>query len=55
MTLYLQSHRRKPVRNWPLLPWEDIQGAVPAGWCCRCGGEIYLPGRLICDHCEKGE
>ena len=61
MILYLQSHRRRPVRLAPLMPWEDAQGAVPVGWCVSCGGEIYeggayyrAGGGTICPACFDG-
>lgn len=51
--IYLQSHRRRPIRLTPVLPHEDGQGAVPFGWCRRCGGEVYRENRSLCDQCEK--
>ncbi len=30
----------------------DEQDAVPAGFCTRCGGELYAPS-LICSRCER--
>ncbi len=53
MIIYLQSHRRRPVRLTPLLPHEDMQGAVPYGWCCRCGGEVYKQNEDLCEQCRK--
>lgn len=31
----------------------DPQQAKPAGYCPRCGGEIYEPGRELCRECEE--
>lgn len=53
MILYLQSHRRRPIRLSPLLPHQDAQGAVPAGWCGVCGGEIYEEKEKLCYECKK--
>ena len=53
MILYLQSHRRKPVRLTPVMPWQDMQGVVPVGWCEVCGGEIYEGNGKLCNTCEK--
>ena len=53
MILYLQSHRRRPVRLAPVMLWEDAQGAVPVGWCRECGGEIYEGNECVCGYCEK--
>ena len=53
MILYLQSHRRRPIRLHPLMPWEDAQGAVPVGWCACCGGELYEGNGKRCTVCEK--
>ena len=50
---YTQSHRRRPIRCGVLPALWDIQGAVPLGWCSRCGTEIYTSGRCLCDRCRK--
>lgn len=34
---------------WP----QDLQGAIPRGWCCGCGTELFLRGRVFCPACEK--
>lgn len=53
MTVYLRSHRRRPVRLRQ--PWgrTDVQGEIPWFWCCRCGAEVFLPGAIRCSRCEK--
>ena len=33
--------------------YTDPQDALPADFCPRCGGELYLPG-LCCARCEGG-
>lgn len=53
MIIYLQSHRRRPVRLTPLLPHEDVQGAVPYGWCGCCGAEVYRQMENLCEQCRK--
>lgn len=53
MILYLQSHRRRPVRLGPVYPHQDGQGAVPARWCRICGGEIYEAKENLCYECKK--
>ena len=30
----------------------DEQAAVPAGFCERCGGELYAPS-MVCSRCER--
>ena len=32
----------------------DIQSLPPAGYCEKCGGEVYWP-RLICGRCGEEE
>lgn len=57
MLIYQKSHRRRPV-YWGLHdPNADSQGCIPAGWCCRCGSEIFTPGEAMCLWCRtaKGE
>lgn len=51
--IYTKSHNRKPVRlgKYPVL--SDLQAAVPACWCSRCGAEVYRSGRTLCDRCRK--
>ena len=51
--IYTMSHRRRPVflGTYPVLT--DRQAAIPAGWCSRCGAEVYRPGRVLCDRCRK--
>ena len=53
MVIYLQSHRRRPIRLNPLLPYEYAQGMVPFGWCSRCGGEVYQQNADLCVQCRK--
>ena len=57
MLLYLKSHRRRPVYWGPPHPRFDRQGAIPAGWCYRCGVEVFEPGEMLCLWCRasKGE
>lgn len=32
--------------------YQDPQAKKEAGYCSRCGGELYAPSR-VCDRCEK--
>lgn len=51
--LYTKSHRRQPV-FWGRLPvLTDLQGAIPAGWCSRCGTELFAPNKSQCQRCRK--
>ena len=50
--VYLKSGYRRPVRLRPCLPGEDAQGAIPMGWCCRCGGEVFGAGELCLASCQ---
>ncbi len=34
------------------LLWFDPQQQIPLGYCSRCGGEMYGPGR--CARCGEG-
>ena len=49
--VYWKPGYRQPVRLGPCRPGEDAQGAIPMGWCCRCGGEVFGAGEL-CVHCK---
>lgn len=51
--IYLRSRWRRPVRFAPYRPGEDLQGALPAGWCEKCGREIYGVGKSLCEMCER--
>ena len=50
---------KRPVRLRPCLPGEDVQGALPVGWCVCCGSEVFRPGDALCCRCKgikgKGE
>ena len=50
----LQSHGRRPVRPRPVLGLVDVQSQVPAGWCDRCGAEVYRMGKTCCARCRQG-
>lgn len=51
--IYLRSAKWKPVRFLPYDPEEDVQGAVPYGWCPVCGMEVYGQDREVCELCER--
>lgn len=51
--IYLRSEKRRPVRLVPYRVGEDLQGAVPYGWCPLCGIELYGRERKICELCER--
>jgi len=55
--LYLRSHRRRPVCLGPQWGMRDVQAEAPAGWCSRCGREVYAREQLLCRRCiaRKGE
>lgn len=57
MTVYLyrKSHRRQPIciGHFPLLC--DFQGAIPSGWCTRCGSEVFDYGESLCQRCRNGK
>ena len=42
----------RPDRPWPPA---DLQAIEPAGWCVRCGGEIFRPKKELCSRCAKME
>ena len=51
--IYLRSGRRRPIRRAPYRPGDDLQGALPAGWCEKCGREVYGFGERLCAECER--
>lgn len=53
--VYLRSGRRRPVRVVLYRAGEDLQSAIPAGWCEKCGAEVYEFGEVLCDQCERWE
>ena len=53
--IYLRSGNRRPVRLAPYAIGEDLQGAIPAGWCEKCGREVYEFGKGLCPMCERWE
>ena len=51
--IYLLPGRRRPVRLRPELGLHDRQAGAPAGWCGRCGAEVYRWGEALCDRCRE--
>lgn len=51
----LRSHRPRPVRLHPGIFPEDVQGAIPFGWCEGCAMECYEPGEGLCPECLRKE
>ena len=51
--IYLRPGGRRPVRLAGYKGREDLQAAVPAFWCRRCGMEVYEFGRILCKQCER--
>ncbi len=51
----MNPKRIKPTNHAYPFPPVDFQAAVPAGWCVRCGGEIYRPKKEMCRRCMKFE
>lgn len=52
-TLYLKSHRRRPVFSGRPGFLQDRQALPPAAWCPLCGGEIYEQAQRYCLLCRK--
>ena len=57
LTVYCKNHRRRPVRFGHTPFFRDVQADIPAGWCCRCGSEVFESGKDLCMGCRslKGE
>ena len=57
LTVYCKNHRRRPIRFGPMPYFRDPQADIPAGWCCRCGSEVFDSGKDLCIGCRsnKGE
>lgn len=53
--IYLRSHKRRPVRLYPGIFSEDVQGAIPCGWCEGCGMECYTADARLCPECLRKE
>ena len=51
--VYLEKNRRRPVRFAPYKAREDLQAAIPAGWCNLCGKEVYGYEKMVCSECER--
>lgn len=53
--MYIKERCRRPVRRTcPMGLW-DVQGAIPAAWCDRCGAEVFWPGGELCSRCRRKE
>jgi hypothetical protein len=52
-TAFQNSQERMMPMNLRIEPtlYIDLQAAVPAGFCPKCGGAVYKPG-LYCLRCE---
>lgn len=57
LLIYCKDHKRRPIRFGASLPFRDIQGQIPAGWCSDCGCEIFEGMQERCRQCSeaKGE
>ena len=44
---------RRPIFVGVYPPKTDMQGAIPRGWCLRCGTEVFFPGQSLCQRCKK--
>lgn len=53
--VYFGKIVRRPVHLGAYPALEDLQGALPRGWCCSCGGEIFRPGAELCARCSRSE
>ena len=49
--VYCKSHKRRPIRFGRDLPMRDAQAQIPAGWCERCGREIFARNERLCPWC----
>ena len=49
---YLRPGWRRPVGISPW-PQQDVQGAIPAGWCETCGAEVFAWEHRLCRRCLK--
>lgn len=52
--LYGKSRRRRPM-VLGCTEQEDAQGAIPAGWCIKCGREVFAAQEALCDRCRAME
>lgn len=57
LTVYCKDRRRRPARFGHTPFFRDVQADIPAGWCCRCGSEVFESGKDLCMGCRslKGE
>lgn len=53
--LYKTHINRRPVWFGPRLGLQDLQGALPRGWCSRCGCEVFALNTERCFRCNKEE
>ena len=51
--MYLRTEGRRPVRLTPYRAEEDMEAAVPFGWCPGCGMELYSREERLCRMCER--
>ena len=51
--LTVAPRKKRPVWTGPRLGLTDHRGAIPRGWCPRCGTEIFMKGKAKCFRCEK--
>ena len=54
---YFDVYYKDPVyraRVLKIFP-EDVQGAIPFGWCDSCGMECYTPDARLCPECLRKE
>ena len=49
--IYLRSGRRRPVWSGRRIGMRDSQADIPAGWCIRCGREVFPAGKQLCPVC----
>ena len=53
--MYLRPGGRRPVRVLTTGIARDIQGDIPAWWCCRCGAEVFEKEAALCRRCARTE
>ena len=50
-----KSRRERPIGWGYPYPPADPQELLPAGWCVRCGTELFKAKRELCQRCKRAE
>lgn len=51
----MDPHWTRPTKQHEPFGLYDLQAQAPAGWCIRCGGELYRRRQALCRRCLKFE